>query len=200
MDYPETVYHQGKSFSFPILWWRLLRMTSSFRLSWQGITGIQRNISVCITSAVPAHSLSTLYPMKYDENVRPPYIYVCVCVGSVNNNSNVCMYALFHAVVLMPRSNFFKIFTKDTLLGPRSGGLLWIQHLIDIVFVFVQSFMQYLTILDRVITALNGICFPFDIHVYIILVICDIIDIILPTEITWNNTRAWWCMGNHIYT
>ena len=37
---------------------------------------------------------------------------------------------------------------------------LWIQHLTDIVPGFLQSFMQYLTILDldRIITALDCIC------------------------------------------
>ena len=35
------------------------------------------------------------------------------------------------------------------------GCLLWIQHLTDILPEFRQLFMQYLTILDRVITALN---------------------------------------------
>ena len=37
------------------------------------------------------------------------------------------------------------------------GYLLWIQHLIGILPEFLQSFMQYLTILDRVLTALDYI-------------------------------------------
>ena len=43
-------------------------------------------------------------------------------------------------------------------LGPAMGCLLWIQHLIDTLPQFLQLFMQYLTIQDRVITALNCIC------------------------------------------
>ena len=42
-------------------------------------------------------------------------------------------------------------------LGRGMGCLLWIQHLFGILPEFLQSFMQYLTILDRVITALNCI-------------------------------------------
>ena len=33
--------------------------------------------------------------------------------------------------------------------------ILWIQHLIDIVAEFLQSFMQYLILLKRVVTALD---------------------------------------------
>ena len=40
------------------------------------------------------------------------------------------------------------------------GCLLWVQHLIDIPPEFLQSFMHYLTILDRVITALDCMCYP----------------------------------------
>ena len=36
------------------------------------------------------------------------------------------------------------------------GCLLWVHHLIDMLPQFLQLFMQYLTILDRVITALDG--------------------------------------------
>ena len=42
-------------------------------------------------------------------------------------------------------------------LGRGMGCLLWIQHLIDTLSQFLQLFMQYLTILDRVITALHCI-------------------------------------------
>ena len=41
--------------------------------------------------------------------------------------------------------------------GRGKGCLLWIQHLIDILSQFLQSFMQYLTILDLVITSLECI-------------------------------------------
>ena len=41
------------------------------------------------------------------------------------------------------------------LLGRGMGCPLWIQHLIDILPEFLQSFMQYRTILDRVITTLD---------------------------------------------
>ena len=40
-------------------------------------------------------------------------------------------------------------------LGRDMGCLLWIQYLIDILPQFLQSFLQYLTILDRIITALE---------------------------------------------
>ena len=40
-------------------------------------------------------------------------------------------------------------------LGGGMGCLLWIQHLIDIQPQFLQLFMQYLTISNRVITALD---------------------------------------------
>ena len=40
-------------------------------------------------------------------------------------------------------------------LGRGMGCLLWIQHLIDIISQFLQLSMQNLTILDRVITALD---------------------------------------------
>ena len=43
-------------------------------------------------------------------------------------------------------------------LGRGMGCLWWIQHLIDIQPQFLQLFMQYLTILNRVITALDCIC------------------------------------------
>ena len=42
-------------------------------------------------------------------------------------------------------------------LGRGMGCLLWIQHLIDIMSQFLQLLMQKLTILDRVITALDCI-------------------------------------------
>ena len=38
-------------------------------------------------------------------------------------------------------------------LGRGMGCLLWIKHLIDILPQFMQLFVQYRTILDRVITA-----------------------------------------------
>ena len=46
-------------------------------------------------------------------------------------------------------------------LGRGIGCLLWVHHLIDILPQFLQLFMQYLTILDRVITAFDfymGFC------------------------------------------
>ena len=42
-------------------------------------------------------------------------------------------------------------------LGRGMGCLLWIQRLIDTLSQFLQLFMQYLTILDRAITALHCI-------------------------------------------
>ena len=43
-------------------------------------------------------------------------------------------------------------------LGRGMGCILWIQRLIDTLSQFMQLFMQYLTILDRVITALHSMC------------------------------------------
>ena len=40
-------------------------------------------------------------------------------------------------------------------LGRGMGCLLWIQHLIDIFAESLHSFMQYLTILDHIMTALD---------------------------------------------
>ena len=40
-------------------------------------------------------------------------------------------------------------------LGRGMGCLLWIQHLIDVLSEFLQSFKQYFYILDRVIAALD---------------------------------------------
>ena len=42
-------------------------------------------------------------------------------------------------------------------LGQGMGCLLWIQHRIDILAEFLQSFIQYLTILNHVVTALDCI-------------------------------------------
>ena len=42
-------------------------------------------------------------------------------------------------------------------LGRGMGCFLWVHHLIDILPQFLKLFMQYLTILDRVITALDCI-------------------------------------------
>ena len=44
-------------------------------------------------------------------------------------------------------------------LGRGMGCLLWIQHLIDILPQFLWLFVQYLILLDRVITALDCSCF-----------------------------------------
>ena len=43
-------------------------------------------------------------------------------------------------------------------LGWGMGCLLWIQHLIDILSQFLQLFMQYLIILDHIITTLDCVC------------------------------------------
>ena len=45
---------------------------------------------------------------------------------------------------------------EDSLFGV--GCLLWVHQLTDILPQFLQLFMQYLTILDHVITALDCIC------------------------------------------
>ena len=54
-------------------------------------------------------------------------------------------------------TNFHKRHPIARPLGRAMGCLLWIQHLFDILPEFLQSFMQYLIILDRVITALDYI-------------------------------------------
>ena len=55
--------------------------------------------------------------------------------------------------------NFLKNIEKRHLIArPLGRGmvcLLWIQHLIDVLSEFLQSFKQYFYILDRVITALD---------------------------------------------
>ena len=53
-------------------------------------------------------------------------------------------------------------------LGRGMGCLLWIQHLIDIMSQFLQLLMQNLTILDRVITALDCIVYVMYMHQKII--------------------------------
>ena len=59
---------------------------------------------------------------------------------------------------VITRSIFSTISTRHTIsrpLGRGMGCLSWIQLLIDILPQFLQLLMQYPTILDRVITALN---------------------------------------------
>ena len=55
------------------------------------------------------------------------------------------------------QKNIHKRHTIARPLGRGMGCLLWIQHLIDIMREFMQSFIQYLAILDRIITALDCI-------------------------------------------
>ena len=55
-------------------------------------------------------------------------------------------------------TNIHKRHAMARPLGRGMGCLLWIQHLIDIMSQFLQLLMQNLTILDRVITALDCIC------------------------------------------
>ena len=52
------------------------------------------------------------------------------------------------------------------------GCLLWIQHLTDILPEFLQSFIQYLTVLDCILTALDYI-YIYNIYIYIIYIITD---------------------------
>ena len=58
---------------------------------------------------------------------------------------------------------FFQIIQKrhpiSRPLGRGMGCILWIHHLIYILSEFLLSFMQYLTIWDRVITALHCISY-----------------------------------------
>ena len=54
-------------------------------------------------------------------------------------------------------TNIHKRHSTAHLLGQGFGCLLWIQHLIDILPQFLQSFMQYLIILDRITLALSCI-------------------------------------------
>ena len=60
---------------------------------------------------------------------------------------------------VITRSFFFTNIHKRHLMArPLGGGMgccLWVQHLIDILPQCLQLFVQYLIILDRVITALN---------------------------------------------
>ena len=76
------------------------------------------------------------------------------CMKAVDANSKQNIQC---GAVIM-RSIFSKIIHKRACpLGRGMGCLLWIQRLIDILSQFLQLFMQYLTILDRILTALNCI-------------------------------------------
>ena len=59
---------------------------------------------------------------------------------------------------LITWSIFSQILTKDTPLGLGMRCLLWIQHLMTFCLSSCNYLGNYLTILDRVITALNCIC------------------------------------------
>ena len=63
-------------------------------------------------------------------------------------------------VIVITRSNFSQIFTKDIQSSPireRYWCLLLVQALIDILPQFLQFFMQCLTILQRDIAALDSV-------------------------------------------
>ena len=78
-------------------------------------------------------------------------------VGSPTNHERV-HYTQRGADIML--SIFSQIFRKRHPIAHRlwrgMGCLLWVHHLIDMLPQFLQLFMQYLTILDRVITALDG--------------------------------------------
>ena len=77
--------------------------------------------------------------------LRIPFLYVkCYIVCTIIQCGAVKTQSVF-------KKNIHKRHRRDM------GCLLWIQHLFDILLEFLQSFMQYLTILDRVITALDCI-------------------------------------------
>ena len=71
---------------------------------------------------------------------------VLCCCNAVNFLTNI------HKRHPIPRPN-----------GQGKGCLLWVHHLIDILPQFLQLFMQYLTILDQVITALECMWNPHEI-------------------------------------
>ena len=73
--------------------------------------------------------------------------------------------------------NFITNIKKHPIARPFGRGIrciLWIQHLIDILPQFLQLFMQYLTILDRVITALDCIYIYIYIYIHVIYTLLDI--------------------------
>ena len=59
-------------------------------------------------------------------------------------------------------------------LGRAMGCLLWIQYLIDILPEFLQLFMQYLTILDRVITLYSAVSYD-KMTIQILIYLCRIV-------------------------
>ena len=68
---------------------------------------------------------------------------------------------------IITQSIFSQMFTKDALYiaypsRRGMGRLLWALPLIDILLDLLQLFMQYRTMLDRVLTALNCICLAGD--------------------------------------
>ena len=86
---------------------------------------------MCISCVTCQYQLPDLY--IYQTTVRCPY-------NAVNIFTNI-----------------HKIHHIAPPLGPGMECLLWIQRPIDILPQFLQAFMQYLTILDHIITALGSI-------------------------------------------
>ena len=81
--------------------------------------------------------------------VRYHFSSVCVTVTEPHNTLR-CRY---NAVNFL--KNIHKRHPIARPLGRGMGCLLWIHHLIHILPEFLQLFMQYITIHDRVITALH---------------------------------------------
>ena len=83
-------------------------------------------------------------------------VYVTGCTLWHVLNSAYIQYTVrcrYNAVNFI--TNIHKRHPMARPLGRGMGCLLWIQHLIDIMSQFLQLLMQNLTILDRVITALD---------------------------------------------
>ena len=92
-------------------------------------------------------------------NIVP--VDISASVGAVESTDTALTKFGFHvqcgAVILRSifSKNIHKRHTITLPLGRAMGCILWIQYLIDILPQFLQSFMQYLTVSDRVIMALS---------------------------------------------
>ena len=97
------------------------------------------------------------------------------------------MWCRYNAVNFL--TNIHKRHPIARPLGRGMGRLLWIQHLIDVLTQLLKLFMWYLTILDRVITALDCT------YIYIYIGSCWLKCLLLNfAGFHWfcNNFTDWW--------
>ena len=86
------------------------------------------------------------------ESVSMPWRHHDQFIYQESANTVRCRYNAVNFLI-----NIHKGHSIARPLGRGMGCILWIQHLFDILPQFLQLFMQYLTILDRVIVALDCI-------------------------------------------